>query len=143
MDDSKREEARALIDQAREVADYWKYHRKLDTANLIERMADVLDILLTPPADPTDDEREALVNLLVNNRDVIAGSMAAYVDSEATADLVLAARRPTPATRERVAEFIEDNTGVDWLHGSPDGLTDALMSRFTITPKVDPDAENY
>jgi hypothetical protein len=50
----------------------------------------VTESALTPPADPTDDEREALVAILVNNRQVIAGSMHQYVDSETTADLVLA-----------------------------------------------------
>ncbi|MFL0711655.1 MAG: hypothetical protein ACJLS2_02430 [Microcella pacifica] len=107
-----------------------------------------LDAALTPPADPTDDEREALVAILVNNRQAIAGSMHQYVDSETTADLVLASgfRRPTPATREQVvrelvnAEVIVNDGDGQWeqpMRKEAERIADTLLSRFTITPKDD------
>lgn len=161
MDDSKREEARVLI--ARAVAESLHSQDRviveadrldevmisalLGTADLLA-VADAVLAALTPPADPTDDDREALVAILVNNRQAIAGSMHQYVDSETTADLVLASgfRRPTPATREQVvrelvnAEVIVNDGDGQWeqpMRKEAERIADTLMSRFTITPKDD------
>ena len=117
MDDSKREEARTVVDAVagmtvaeieaspmvavHQEAQKWGYElSSTEAAHIAEAALDAA--ALTPPADPTDDDREALVAILVNNRQAIAGSMHQYVDSETTADLVLASgfRRPTPTTRE-------------------------------------------
>lgn len=155
MDDSKREEARA---RARvEAWDEWSRDIDFPPGTLEGTRARMhfmggfnaaLDAALTPPADPTDDEREALVAILVNNRQAIAGSMHQYVDSETTADLVLASgfRRPTPATREQVvrelvnAEVIVNDGDGQWeqpMRKEAERIADTLLSRFTITPKDD------
>lgn len=69
-----------LIAEAREAAETSDLYQRY--GHLFHRLADALE------AAPVVD-REALIATLVGNREAVAGSARDYVDSEATADLIL------------------------------------------------------
>lgn len=131
MDDSKREEAKAtpgLVVDARTAAEYWKHQGKLGTAHVLTSLADIAEAALTPPADPTDDERcptcgceaaypsaKHLVDCGTGGAEALAeeyrrGTGWSMAEGHAVVDAYLAgfaaARRPTPATREQVARTL-------------------------------------
>lgn len=126
----------ALIAEARTRANRyimaggkWNY----EEGDLFRRLADALESLSAPPA--TDDEREALAKFIRDS----AGYNLAVILSEGEADFLagefLRFRRPSPLTREALADLIENTIPHDlpgWRVRYSEQVADAIWSKFAL-----------